>query len=302
MADLALRFFKDMLVLSSPVTGTLRRQGIESARDQALTLLLEPETIEEAYRVEAVAGPQCFVLPTAMLTPARLAELGMGGKGDELARNALEAASPFRPQHILAEIGPCGLPLDSSSKASLVENRDQYARAARLFGDEQVDAIFLNGFASADDLKCALMGVRKACDLPVLASVDVTADGALASGRGTLAEAVDVMVEFGAAVAGFATLAAPTVATALAASVRDRLAAQGADLCMLVSLVVGERNPKQQGPTAENPYYTADTMMPAAAVLRDEGVQFLRAVGDATPAYTGVLAASVAGQDVRIDV
>lgn len=302
MADLALRFFKDMLVLSSPVAGALRRQGIESARDRALALLLEPETVEEAYRVEATAGPQCFVLPTAALTPSRLAELDMGGKGPELARNALEAVEPFKPQHILAEIGPCGLPLDPVSKASLVENRDQYTRAARLFDPAEVDALFLNGFTTADDLKCALMGVRKAWDLPVLASVDVTADGSLAGGRGTLSDAVDVMAEFGAAVAGFSTEAAPEAAARLAGEARERAAFRGADLCLLATLVVAQRDPKQQGPTSENPYYAPDTMMGAAAALRGEGVQFLRAAGDATPAYTGVLAASVTGHDVKIDV
>ena len=41
-----------------------------------------------------------------------------------------------------------------------------------------------------------------------------------------------------------------------------------------------------------------DTMMPAALELRAAGVQFLRAAGQATPAYTGVLAATVAGLDV----
>lgn len=298
MADIALRFFKDMLVLSSPVEAALQRHGISGAREQMLALLLEPETIEDIYRLEAVAAPQCFVLPTAQLTPARLAALDMSGKGGELVRNALAAVAPFKPQHVLAEIGPCGLPLDPSSKASLVENRDQYARAAHLFDHGAVDALFLNGFTTIDDLKCALMGVRKACDLPVLASVDVTVDGALASDRGSLSEAVDVMAEFGAAAAGFATLAEPTAAAALASSVHDRLASQGADLCVLASLVVGDRDPKQQGPTAENPYYVPDTMMPAAADLRAAGVQFLRAEGDATPAYTGVLAAAVAGQDV----
>ena len=236
MADIALRFFKDMLVLSSPVAAALDRQGINTPRDQALTLLLEPETIEEAYRLEAVAGPQCFVLPTADLTPARLAKLSMDGKGAELAANALTAVAPFKPQHVLAEIGPCGLPLDPSSKASLVENRDQYARAAHLFDGCAVDALFLNGFTTADDLKCALMGVRKACDLPVFASVDVRADGMLASGRGTLVDAADVMAEFEAAVAGFATAAVPAEAAHLASSLRAHLAQHGTELCLLVSL------------------------------------------------------------------
>ena len=40
-------------------------------------------------------------------------------------------------------------------------------------------------------------------------------------------------------------------------------------------------------------------MVPAADALRAAGAQFLRAVGDATPAYTGALAATVLGQDAR---
>ena len=72
MADLALRFGKDMLVVSSPIQEALRRAGIESVCDQALALLVEPETIEEAYRMETVAGPQCMVTPVADFTPARL--------------------------------------------------------------------------------------------------------------------------------------------------------------------------------------------------------------------------------------
>lgn len=300
MADIMLRFFKDMLVVSSPVQEALRRQGIDDARDQALAMVVEPETIEDIYRLETVAGPQILVTPASDFTPARLTALGMEDKGAELARAALSIPRAFKPQHLLVEIGPCGLPLDPSSKASLVENRDQYARAAELFQGEEFDAFFLNTFTTVDDLKCALMGVRKVSDAPVFASVDVTADGALASGRGSLTEAVGVMAEFGASVAGFATLSAPVDAAHLAAQAREALAARGADLCLMVTFAVGERDARQQGPTAENPYYAPDTMMAAAAAARAEGVQFLRAAGDATPAYTGVLAAAVAGQDVAV--
>lgn len=301
MADIALRFFKDMLVVSSPVQEALRRQGVTDGRDQALAVLLEPETIEDIYRLETVAGPQVLVTPVADFAPARLTAIGMEGKGAELARAAVAIPRSFRPQHLLVEIAPCGLPLDPASKASLVENRDQYARAAALFDGEEFDGFFLNGFTTVDDLKCALMGLRKASDAPVFASVDVTADGMLASGRGTLAEAVVVMADLGAAVAGFSTLAAPAVAARLAAEARETLASLGADLCLMATLQVAERDPKQQGPTTENPYYAPDTMMAAAVDLRAAGVQFLRAAGDATPAYTGVLAAATAGLDVVVE-
>ena len=302
MADIALRFFKDMLVVSSPVAAALARQGVADPRDQALAVILEPETVEDIYRLETVAGPQMLVTPLADFAPARLAALGMEGRGTELAQASLAIPRAFKPQHLLVEIGPCGLPLDPSSKGSLVENRDQYVRAAALFGAEEFDAFFLNGFTVIDDLKCALMGLRKISDAPIFASVDVSADGSLASGRGTLAEAAAVMADLGASVAGFATLADPTAAERLADGAREALAAQGADLSLMASLVVAERDPRQQGPTAENPYYAPDTMLAAAGALRSAGVQFLRAVGDATPAYTGVLAAATAGQDVVAEV
>ena len=294
MPDISLRFHKDMLVLSSPVAAAFDRLGIDVQRDFEMTMLLEPETVEDAYKLESMAGAQCFVAPTATLTRARLAHGGMEERAQDLAGIALAALRPFRPQHVLVELAPCGLPLDPSSKASLVENRDQYARFARLFEGAEFDAFFLNSFATCDDLKCALMGVRKVSDAPAFASVDVLADGTLASGRGTLEEAVAVMQEFESSVVGFATRAGQDEACALA----ERVVVE-TSLPLLVQLEVARRTTRQQGPMPENPYYCADTMMAAGDALRRAGAQFLRAAGDATPAYTGTLVATTVGLDAK---
>lgn len=292
MPDITLRLHKDMLVLSSSVVSAFERLEIDVERDFEMTMLIEPETLEEAYKLEHMVGAQCLVAATATLTPARLAHANMEGRAQELADIALTAVRQMKPQHLLVEMGPCGLPLDPSSKASLRENLDQYARHARLFDGQEFDAFFLNGFASCDDLKCALMGVRKVSDAPVFASVEVCANGALAGGRGTIEDAVAVMSEYGACVAGFSTKAGQDEACALAAR-----AAEATALPLLAQLDVVRRDARQQGPTAENPYHCADSMMAAADALRRAGVQFLRAVGDATPAYTGALFATTTGLD-----
>ena len=223
-----------------------------------------------------------------------MAQVGMEDRAQDVARASLEVLRPLKPQHVLVEIGPCGLPLDASSKASLNENRDQYARAARLFEGEQFDAFFLNGFTTASDLLCALMGVRQVSDMPAFASVDVLADGTLASGRGTLEEACSIMGEYGASVAGFSTASGIEDACALA-----KRAEAACDLPILVQLAVAEHKPKQGGPTDANPYYCPDAVVDAAVRLRASGVQFLRATGAATPAYTGALAATTAGTRCR---
>ncbi len=296
MPDISLRFQKDMLVLSAPIAAALSRQGVDAAYDLEYLNLVEPEAVHNALRMESIAGAQCLVANTEGITSARLTHRGMQDNQKELAQTSLDAVRKLKPQHILVEIGPCGLPLDGSSMASLNENRDQYANAARLFEGEVFDAFLLNGFTKAADLKCALMGVRKVSDQPLFASVEVDAQGMLLGTSVSLEEAFALMEEYGASVAGFATKAPIEQACALAAR-----ACAVVSLPVMVSLHVAEHAPKQGGATPENPYYCPDVMIDAATQLRGVGAQFLRAIGAATPVYTGALAAASDGFDVIIE-
>lgn len=292
MPDIQLRFAKDMLVLSSPVQTVLANQGFDVAKDMGYACLVEPELVRDALAMNKVAGAQVVVAPTAYLTPARLAHQHLEDRAQEVADAAVAVARKTEPQHLLLEVAPCGLPLDPSSKASLNENRAQYAAAARLLAPVQPDALFLNGFAGVDDLKCALMGVRQVYGGPLFASVNASEGAVLENGRQGLGEALGVMADLGVDVAGVQTGAPLAGAVAMA----DELA--GAGLPVLVQLSVGHRNDKQGAPTPENPYYCPDTLVEAACVLRAHGVQFLRATGHATPAYTGALVAATEGFDV----
>lgn len=293
MPDIQMRFDKDMLVLSAPLKAVLARQGVDVERDLEYMLLVEPEALRDTVRMEKIAGAQCLVAATEGIAPARLAHKGMEGRETELALAALGMLRPLKPQHLLAEIGPCGLPLDGSSADSLNENRAQYARAAHAFDGQAIDALLFTGFKRPDDLKCALMGLRQVTDVPVFASVDVDAAGMLPDGRTSIEEAVAVMAEYGATVVGFESAAPEDAVAAIA-----RRAAAACDLPLCVQLRVTRKDARQDGPTEENPYYCADTMVTAALALRAAGVQFLRATGEASPAYTGALAAAVVGLDV----
>ena len=339
MPDIQLRFHHDMLVLSAPIDVTLARQGIDAARDRQYLNLMEPDSIRDALRLEAMAGAQCLVTTTEDITQARLAHLRMDADPKRLAHAAVSLANEVKPQHLLVEVGPSGLPLDASSKASLNENRAQYANAARAFEGEEFDAFFLNGFTSIPALKCALMGVAQVSDKPVFASVtigDAPEQGAEKPARAASAsaddlmdnlpfkgyavlddepiavptptganldpadwpEAIDAMVDLGAAVVGFET--AEPLAQALAYA---QTATERTDRPVLTQLHVSPNPVKSTAknlvPLADIDEYTPDTMANAAVKLYGAGVQFLRATGAATPAYTGALAATVMGLDVR---
>lgn len=294
MPDIALRFNKDMLTLSTPVQNALARQGVDVDADLEYQLLMEPEAIVDALRLEAAAGAQCLVVPTEGITAARLSHKRMEGKAHDLAHAACACANEVKPQHVIAAIGPSGLPIDPSSKASLNENRAQYADASRAFQGEMFDAFLLDGFTRKEDLMCALMGLAQVGDAPVLASVVLDSDGVTPRGD-TIEDMCALMQEYGASVVGFSTSAAPVVAAKLV-----RRAASACSLPILVQLDVHEVNPRQFEATDQNPYYRPDEMVTAAAHLHAAGAQFIRAIGAATPSYTGAIAATTGGLDVRL--
>ncbi|ANE22261.1 hypothetical protein AAY81_02930 [Denitrobacterium detoxificans] len=290
MADIQLRFHKDMLVLSGSLSHAFGIQGFDEAQ-QILLPVIEPEVVEETLRLQLATGVPCLVAPTGAITRARLAHVRASEKDAEIAQAALRIASAFKPQHLIAKIGATGLPIDPSSKSSLVANRDQYARAATVLGEEGVDAFFLDGMASLDDIRCALMGIRKECSTPVFVSVDAAEDGTFAGGRESVEDAARLAVEFEADVFGFRASAAPEALCSLARRVAD-----ATPLPLLVQFDVPEP-PARRATLNPGPFDSPDGMVAIARDLRAAGAQFLRATGKATPAYTGALAASVAGLD-----
>ena len=306
MADIAQRFDLDMLVLTGPIEPHLAAQGVDVERDTEFMALVEPETVRDAYRLQMVAGTQVLVTATSRITPARLAHHRMEDRLEELAVAAVTVAREIAPQHTLVELWPCGLPLDASSAQSMKEHRDQYARVARVFEAvapidaatraTAVDGYLLGGFASLAGLKAAIAGIRMVSDRPIFASVVCDGEGVVDRLRKTrVEEAAAEAVEFGADVVGFATSAGEDEAVGLARTLRDAV-----DVPLMVTLAVGEHARNARRASADRPYATPEAMISAASSLRAAGVQFLRAGGSASPAYTAVLAACTDGLDVVV--
>lgn len=311
MADIHLRFHHDMLVLSAPIDYALARQGVDVEDDFEFTSLIEPEMATDALRLEALAGAQCLVTATEGICPARLAHARMEDRAADVAASALASANANNPQHVLCEIGPCNLPLDPSSKASLKQTVQQYEASARAFMGEGVgadggdraalgaqgapfDALFLNGMRTEADMRCAIEGVRKVYDGPLFASMDVNDQGEF--DRMTVQQAVEAMQ--GADVVGVRSAAAPE---ALCATARQMAQLTDAPILAQIRVKAPTAQEKKRaalgGPIPGNPYPMPDALADAALQLRAAGAQFLRACGEATPAYTGALAVAAMGRD-----
>lgn len=295
MPDIQMRFHHDMLTLSSPLESTLIAQGFDLSFGVSLLSVLEPEAVSAALRLQVAAGAPCLVAPTAGVTRARLAHQRAADRDINIAQAAKSLATAFTTQHVLAEIGATGLPIDPNSKSSLTANRDEYLRAARAIGDADIDAFFVNGLTGAADARCALMGVRQVFATPLIASVDVNEEGIANDGTG-LEDIVAVMADLEADVVGFCTSADSEGAARLA-----QRAAHACDRPLLVQLNVQKQPSSTLFSHARGqldiPYAYPSSMVQAADCLRAAGAQFIRAVGAATPAYAGALAAALAGTE-----
>ncbi len=292
MPDIKMRFNKDMLVLSTPLDYQLSSQGFEGLADREYVVLNEPELIEEAFNLEKTLGVPVFVAPTEGITEAQLAHARLEGHSADMARIAYEAGAQFSPQHYLAAIGPCALPLDPNSGASLKQSRNQYRDAVRFLAEYPFDGVFLSGFSNLFDAQCALMGARAVYDGPLLICLVPQPDGGFPCGR-SLAEAVELCDEYGADVIGVSSDAPARALYGYA-----EIMANATDKPKLLDVVVRKRDRRQFEPTDANPYPTADALVDLALGLHARGIGFLRASGDASPAYTGALLATVSGLDV----
>lgn len=294
MADIQMRFDKDMLVLSTGFAHAFAQQGFDVKTEEAYVDLCEPELIEQAYQLEKMIGTPVICTPTECITNARLAHEKFEGRGPEVAEAAWELVSAIAPQHSLAVIGPTGLPLDEESAASLKASRKQYQEAVAELTKYSFDAVYFSNFANGYDAQCALIAARAIYDGPIFLSYDLTDEGELPSRSHTLAEATQLASEYGADVIGVCSGARPEKLEGVVATLRE-----ATDKPLLIELVVRELIERALNPDQDNPYYSPDTMIDTAAKLHAWGVQFVRASGMASPAYTGALVATLAGLDVK---
>lgn len=294
MPDIALRFNKDMLVLSTPIDYQLKAQGFDGPGDREYVALCEPDLIEEAYKLESIMETPCFVTATEGITRAHLAFSRFEKQAGEIARIAYEVASEFKPQHIIAAIAPTGLPLDPSMESSVNQSIDQYGQACRELGKYPFDAIFFSGFTNLVDAQCALRGAHENFEGPVFITLVPDEAGNLQN-EVSLAEAAAECEALGADVIGVHSGADPKSLGEFVRSIK-----QVTFLPILVDFEIRNSGRRLLEPTPEIPYPTSDALFTAACVLQQEGVQFFRASGSATPAYTGALCAAVLGNDVKV--
>ena len=170
MPDIALRFHKDMLVAEGAMGTMLTRQGMPAGECPMFLNVLDPEMVLEVHRYYHLAGAHCAISNSFGGTRAKLAAYGLEDRLEELNIAAVKLAAHHKPQHVLADMGPCGLVMEPLGDATYDEMFAQYYEQAVALAKANPDAILIETMTDIADARCALLACKSACDLPVIVS------------------------------------------------------------------------------------------------------------------------------------
>ena len=104
MADIELRFHRDMLVLSAPIDYRLAERGVDVDADMEFMSLFEDDTVSDLLSMEQIAGAACLVTNTEGICRARLAHRRMEDAAADIARSPPQQDLPLSTSSALSDL------------------------------------------------------------------------------------------------------------------------------------------------------------------------------------------------------
>ena len=157
--------------------------------------LKEPDLVRDVHRAYVKAGAELLETNSFGANQIKLAEYGLDKQVIEInaaaARLAREAANGRAL--VGGAIGPLGIRIEPYGPTSLDEARAVFRTQANGLLEGGVDFFILETFSDLDEIHQAILGVREACDLPIIAQMTVQEDGSTA--YGTLPETLAIQLD-----------------------------------------------------------------------------------------------------------
>lgn len=304
MADIEVRMKTQVVIVQGAMGTMLGSMGFDGCLP--FLNLTEPETVEDLHRRYRDAGADCAVTNTFLATPDRLEEYGLADHMAKINEVGVRLAKRAGFPHVLGAIGPCLVEVEPGAALAVLKARrlnateamtaegaapsyaaavEQYAAQATALASAGPDALLVESFVRLDDALAAIDGVRRVTDLPVIATMALTADCLVDP-----ADAAQALVEMGACAVGCNCMDVDATLAALA-SMRPAVA---------VPLVAR--------PSAGNPVENAgggliwplgpDGFAEAAVEELRTGATVLGSCCGSTPACTGAIYAAVGGLEL----
>ncbi len=216
------------IVLMDGATGSnLRKAGMPVGVCTEQWVLEHPEIIVELQRAYAEAGSRIIYAPTFSANRISLAMHGLQDRlvelNTELARltrkTVDEAETGGKRVYVAGDVTTTGKMPEPRGDVTYHELYEVYREQIKVLTDAGVDLIGAETLMSVEEAQIILDAAQSVCDLPVLCTLTLEADGNALFG-GNAVELVETLQEMGASAAGLNCSVGPDQLESVVASMK----------------------------------------------------------------------------------
>lgn len=207
---------KGVVLLDGATGSNLRKAGMPVGVCTELWAMEHPEIVAELQRAYAGAGSQIIYAPTFTANRVNLASYGCEDRIVEINRSlvALSKNAVGDRALVAGDITTTG-----KTDAAYETLLEVYKEQISILADAGADLIVAETMLTIDETTAAVEAAKTVCDLPIMCSLTLEADGHLLFG-GTAEEAVETLQEMGAAAVGLNCSVGPDQLEAVVSSMK----------------------------------------------------------------------------------
>ncbi len=211
-----------VLLLDGATGSELRKRGMPVGVSTELWALEHPEAVLELQRAYVDAGSDIIYAPTFSANRMSLEMHGIADRLKEinagLVKLSKEAAGGRA--FVAGDITTTGKPLEPIGTLSYQALLDVYREQIEILAEAGADLLVAETMLGLDETVCAVEAAKSVCDLPIMCTLTMEADGHLLFG-GTAVEAVETLQAMGASAVGLNCSVGPDQLESVVASIKQ---------------------------------------------------------------------------------
>lgn len=248
--------------------------------------LTQPDLVRDIHRAYVKAGAEILETNTYGANRPKLARHGLDDRVREMNVAAAQVARSAAGDrvYVAGAIGPLGLRIEPYGPTAREEARGFFREQAEALVEGGVDLFILETFADLEEIHQAILGVREASELPIVAQMVIREDGTTAFGS-DVALLAERLGEWGAEVVGLNCSVGPSAMLSAA----DRLMAATSRPVVMQPNAGLPRQVDGRTMYMASPEYMASY---AARMIR-KGVRLIGGCCGTTPEHVAAMAGAV---------
>lgn len=213
---------KDHVILLDGATGSnLRKAGMPVGISSEEWVLKNPGVLQELQRAYVEAGSEIVYAPTFAANRISLKNFGLEKKVTEINSRLVKISKDAVGNHALVagDLTTTGQLLEPRGDLSYEMLYQAYQEQIKALADAGADLLVAETMLSVDETVVALDAAQSVCDLPVMCTLSLEADGTAMYG-GNAVEAVVTLQEMGATAVGLNCSVGPDQLEAVVANMK----------------------------------------------------------------------------------